>query len=59
MIRQTTSFDCPIVIISAFLDEAEKIACLQAGANDFVSKPISQTKFKELLDRHCYTYETS
>src|SRR5579872_4099386 len=59
MIRQTTSFDCPIVIISAFLDEAEKIACLQAGANDFVSKPISQAKFKELLDRHCYTYETS
>jgi signal transduction histidine kinase len=56
-IRQTTSFNCPIVIISAFLDKAEETACLHVGANDFVSKPISLAKFKELLSQHCYIGE--
>ncbi len=58
-IRQTTSIHCPIVIISAFLDKEEEMACLEAGANDFVSKPISQAKFKELLARHCSVSETT
>lgn len=56
-IRQTTSINCPIVIISAFLDKDEETACLEAGANDFVSKPISQAKFEELLARHCCASE--
>lgn len=53
IIRDTTSINCPIVIISAFIDKDEEIACMQAGANDFVRKPISQAKLKELLMRHC------
>lgn len=57
-IRQTTSINCPIVIISAFLDKDEEITCLDAGADDFLCKPISQAKFKELLMHHCHADES-
>lgn len=56
-IRKSSS-DCPIVVISAFLDKDAEAACQKAGANDFVSKPISLLQFKELLNRHCYVAET-
>lgn len=58
-IRQKTSFKGPIIIISAFLDKTEEVECFKAGANDFVSKPISQAKFKELLNHHCFICETT
>jgi len=55
-IRSTSAFNGSIVIISAFLDKEDEIACLQAGANSFVSKPVSQAKFKELLEQHCLVH---
>jgi len=53
-IRKTTSFTCPIIVISALINKEEEIASLQVGANGFVSKPISQAKLKELLSYHCH-----
>lgn len=38
----------PILMVSARSDEDEKIACLEAGADDYITKPFSQ---KELIAR--------
>jgi sigma-B regulation protein RsbU (phosphoserine phosphatase) len=32
----------PVVMLTAHAGEAEEICCLQAGANDFVTKPVSR-----------------
>ena len=40
--------DAPIILVSAVSDEAEKIAALDAGADDYVTKPFSAD---ELLAR--------
>jgi len=40
--------DAPIIIISARQGEQEKVACLDAGANDYITKPFGN---KELLAR--------
>ncbi|MEP6671511.1 MAG: SpoIIE family protein phosphatase [Chthoniobacter sp.] len=32
----------PVVMLTAHTGEAEEISCLQAGANDFVTKPVSR-----------------
>lgn len=32
----------PIIMLTAHAGEAEEISCLQAGANDFVTKPVSR-----------------
>ena len=40
--------DAPIILVSAVGDEAEKIAALDAGADDYVTKPFA---IGELLAR--------
>lgn len=32
----------PVILLTAHTGEAEEIGCLQAGANDFVTKPVSR-----------------
>src|SRR5258707_1128959 len=32
----------PVIMLTAHAGEAEEIDCLQAGANDFVTKPVSR-----------------
>ena len=32
----------PVIMLTAHTEEAEEISCLQAGANDFVTKPVSR-----------------
>jgi sigma-B regulation protein RsbU (phosphoserine phosphatase) len=32
----------PVIMLTAHTGEAEEISCLQAGANDFVTKPVSR-----------------
>src|SRR5690606_34261189 len=34
--------EVPIITLTAHTGEAEEIACLEAGANDFVTKPVSR-----------------
>ena len=38
----------PILVLSAITDEDEKVAALQAGADDYITKPFSS---RELLAR--------
>jgi serine phosphatase RsbU (regulator of sigma subunit) len=33
--------ELPIVMLTAYSGETEEVSCLEAGANDFVSKPVS------------------
>jgi DNA-binding response OmpR family regulator len=40
--------DAPIVVLSARVGEIDKVAALEAGANDYVTKPFSMT---ELIGR--------
>lgn len=39
----------PIVALTVYTGKEEKQACLDAGANDFASKPITQARLKEIL----------
>jgi sigma-B regulation protein RsbU (phosphoserine phosphatase) len=41
----------PVVMLTAHAGEAEEIACLHAGANDFVTKPVS----REVLTARIHT----
>lgn len=38
----------PVIVVSGLIDEAEKVRCLDLGADDYVSKPFS---LKELVSR--------
>lgn len=42
----------PIVALTVYTGKEEKLACLNAGADEFTSKPISQTHLKKLLLRY-------
>ncbi|MEY4755702.1 MAG: hypothetical protein RJA34_600 [Pseudomonadota bacterium] len=46
------SGDVRIVAISANISEADRIACTQAGMNDFLGKPFHVNEFKACLARH-------
>ncbi|GEK33705.1 ATP-binding protein [Kurthia sibirica] len=39
----------PIIAITAHAIEAERNRCIQAGASDYISKPLSAQKIKEVL----------
>src|SRR6188508_3145140 len=34
--------ELPVILVTAHTDEEEEIRCLKAGANDFVTKPVSR-----------------
>lgn len=41
----------PIIVVSAHMDEALKIACIAAGANEVLVKPVSRATMDGLLTR--------
>jgi two-component system, OmpR family, aerobic respiration control sensor histidine kinase ArcB len=49
--RQTNR-KVPIVALTVYSGNEEKLACLNAGADEFANKPISQIRLKKLLLRH-------
>ncbi len=46
----------PIIAITANAMHEDKEKCLNAGMNDFLTKPIRAHVLKELLEKHCLTY---
>ena len=52
-IRQTISSNknCPIVAVSANSSDKDRESCLQAGMNDFMSKPVRIEKLTKFLTR--------
>lgn len=47
-----TGFDGPIVALTANATETEKAQALEAGCNDFMTKPLNQQTFFKLLNRY-------
>lgn len=45
------SADIPIIAQSAYAYEQDRLAAKEAGCNDFLAKPISQTKLKEMIKK--------
>lgn len=41
-----------VVALTAYTTQEQEIACINAGADEFATKPISQIQLKNLLDRH-------
>ena len=41
----------PIIAQSAFAYEHDVKAAMEAGCNDFIAKPIAQSKLKEVIDK--------
>ncbi len=42
----------PIVALTVYTGKEEKQACLAAGANEFISKPVTMAHFRKVLKRH-------
>jgi sigma-B regulation protein RsbU (phosphoserine phosphatase) len=42
----------PVIMLTAHAGEAEEINCLQAGANDFVTKPVSREALAARIQTH-------
>lgn len=47
-----TFSNVPILMISARSDEDEKVACLEAGADDYITKPFSQRELVARMKTH-------
>lgn len=59
--ERTSTKSIPIVLLTARADEETKIACLTAGASDFLGKPFTlaelSVRLKNLTDAHLYQKE--
>lgn len=44
--------DIPIVALTANSGDEEKKMCLEAGMNDFISKPFSSAELYEVIEKH-------
>lgn len=44
--------DLPIILLTAHTDEEHEVECLQAGANDFVSKPVNTAILRARIETH-------
>jgi two-component system, cell cycle response regulator DivK len=53
MIRQTGSIkDIPIIAVTAQAMVGDKEKCLEAGANDYISKPIDVDRLMQVLEKY-------
>ncbi|MBS1953988.1 MAG: AAA family ATPase [Cyanobacteria bacterium SZAS-4] len=50
-LEEKTGFHVPIIAMTAQAMSGDREACLAAGMDDYVSKPVTSAKLKEVLDR--------
>jgi CheY-like chemotaxis protein len=43
----------PVVAMTANVFESDREACMDAGMNDFISKPFKREEIRDILVRHC------
>jgi CheY-like chemotaxis protein len=46
--------DIPIVIISAKTQTEDKFKAIEAGADDYITKPFTKSELKEVIDNNLY-----
>ncbi|MCA9776632.1 MAG: response regulator, partial [Candidatus Eremiobacteraeota bacterium] len=51
-IREKHSNALSIVALTAFSEETQRAACLEAGMDDFLTKPIEASMLKNILDKY-------
>jgi signal transduction histidine kinase/DNA-binding response OmpR family regulator len=51
-IRKELKSDIPIIAMTAFVLQAEKDKCFACGMNEYLPKPINETKLKQLLAKY-------
>ena len=54
-IIRSYSKEIPIIALTAYAFEADKELALEAGCNDFVTKPISEKILKKVLEKYSST----
>ena len=54
-IIRSYSKEIPIIALTAYAFDADKEVALEAGCNDFVTKPISDKALRRALDKHSVT----
>ena len=51
--------DTPIIALTAFASDKDKTACLQAGMNDYMTKPVDMRAVETIIRRHGRSSTTS
>jgi len=41
-----------VIALTAKIDDADKVACIEAGANDFITKPVDTEVLKKIIGQH-------
>ncbi|KAK9243516.1 hypothetical protein V1506DRAFT_516186 [Lipomyces tetrasporus] len=53
VIRQELDYRYPIVALTAYADDSNVKECMDAGMNNFLTKPIKREQLHDILDEYC------
>ena len=51
--EKQTSAHIPIIALTAHALSSDREHCLEAGADDYIPKPINARSFLNLVEKHC------
>jgi len=54
-IIRESSADVPIIALTAFAFDADKKRAMEAGCNDFLTKPVAKSVLEETIEKYLYT----
>ena len=54
-----TGYRVPIVVLSAIADDSRRLKCLEAGIDDFLTKPARAENLRDILRKHCPAFAES
>jgi CheY-like chemotaxis protein len=57
IIRNTISKDLPVIALTAFAITGDNLKCIEAGMNDYLSKPFEESQLLHVVSKWLLTYE--